>query len=326
MSTPYPDLGEPLPGRQSQSQCDKNKNRRWLSRSDEEIVEHMDNRKLSYRKGWPQLPPLPVTEIRNGARNAINDPQAVIDMVQVLCEAQNVHAFHIYFAFRVPEVQQEGEDYRTLVVTVDFSNDPIVFSLIVQIRKYLQQDIQHQQIIIEIIDHRAVHGLYSFAIPPSEAHLLDVWNSVFDVALEEICSQKERWLTIEMLYRGLEDDAARCPATLVITSPSAAADIWTHTIIPHIHKRLLVLSPSLRIELLCGSALEIASHGVPASIARTYRPVVSMGASIGQQDLKAHSGTAGGKVKLSDGMSYALTNHHVIRNDSIDNSECDKHI
>ena len=118
----------------------------------------------------------------------------------------------------------------------------------------------------------------------------------------------------------------RGPATLVITSPSAAADIWTHTIIPHIHKRILVLSPSLRIELLCGSALEIASQGVPASLARTYRPVVSMGASIGQQDLKAHSSTAGGKVKLSDGMSYALTNHHVTRNDSTDNSECDKRI
>ncbi|KAJ4989089.1 hypothetical protein SVAN01_05351 [Stagonosporopsis vannaccii] len=317
MSTPYTNFGEPPAGEQSRAQRDRIKKRRWLSSSDEEIAEHMDNRNLSYRKGWPQLPPLPVTETRNGARNAINSPQTVIDMVQVLCQTQNIHAFEIYFAFRVPVVQQAGEGYHTLVVTTDLSNDPILYSLIIQIRKYLQQYAQNQEIAIEIIDYRAVHGLFTFAIPPSEAHLLDVWQSVFDIALEEIHRRKERWLTIEMLYRGLEDDAARCPATIVITSPSASEDVWIQTIIPDIHRRVLVLSPSLKIELLCGSTIQITSGGVPP-IAQTYGHLVPMGSSIGQQALDNHSGTAGGMVKLSDGTTYALTNHHVIRNEAID--------
>ncbi|KAF2128006.1 hypothetical protein P153DRAFT_46479 [Dothidotthia symphoricarpi CBS 119687] len=306
MSAPYPSFGEPLPGG------------RWLSRSEEEIAEHMDSRNLRYRKGWPQLPPLPVSNIRNGARNTVNDPQAVIDMVQVLCQAQKIQPTDIYFAFRVPEVQQPGEQYHTLVVTADLSNDPILYSLIIQIRRYLQQDPRHQEISIEIIDHRVVHGLFSFAIPPSEEHLLDVWQPVFNIVLEEIRKQKEKWTTIEMLYRGLERDAARCPATVVITSPNAAGDIWIKAIIPDIHKRVLVLSPSLRVELLCGSSLHVASQGAIPD-AQMYEDHVPMGASIGQGDPEIHSGTAGGMVKLSDGTEYALTNHHVVRNDGLDN-------
>ncbi|CAO2654502.1 Nn.00g112350.m01.CDS01 [Neocucurbitaria sp. VM-36] len=320
MSTPGPNFSEPLQGGSSKSQRDKAKKRCWLSRSDEEIVEHMDSRNLPYRKGWPQLPPLPVSNITNGARNTVNNPEAVINTVQTLCQAQRIQPSQIYFAFRVPEVQQPGEQYHTLVVTADLSDDPILYSLIIQIRKYLQQDSRHQEISIEFIDHRVVHGLFSFAISPSEEHLLDVWQPVFDIVLEEIRKQKEQWITIEMLYRGLEYDAARCPATVVITSPNAAGDIWVKAILPDIHKRVRVLSPSLNVELLCGSSLQIDSQGESwLPDAETYQQHVPMGSSIGQRDLKIHSGTAGGMVKLSDGATFALTNHHVVRNDDLDN-------
>lgn len=252
MSSPNPNFGEPLAGGSSNVQHDKAKKRCWLARSDEEIAEHMDTRNLEYRKGWPQLPPLPVSEITDGARDTVNNSEAVIETVETLCRAQKIDLNSIYFAFRVPAVQQPGENYHTLVVTADLSNDPILWSLIIQIRQYLQQDSRHQETSIEIIDHRAVHGLFSFAIHWSEEHLLDVWQQVFDIALEEICKRKERWITIEILHRGLTDDRAQCPATVVITSPTAAGDIWLNAILPDIHKRVMVLSPSLKIELLCG--------------------------------------------------------------------------
>ncbi|KAH8702832.1 hypothetical protein GQ44DRAFT_783603 [Phaeosphaeriaceae sp. PMI808] len=318
MSASYSNFGQPLLGESSLAQRDRVKRRRKISRSDEEIEEEMDII-LPYRQGWPRLPPLPVSNITNRARNMVNNPQAVIEEVEVLCGAQKVHPINIYFAFRVPKVQQEGEDYHTLVVAADFTNTPIFRSLIIQIRKLLQQDSRHQEMFIEIIDHRAVHGLISFAIPPSEEYLLDIWQTVFDTVLEEIQRWKEQWITIEMLYRGIEHDAAKCPATVVITSPTAAADIWITAILPHIRERVMVLSPFLQIELLCGSSLHIASRGVIPHSQIYHKQLVPMGFSIGQRDLEVHSGTAGGMVKLSDGKTYALTNHHVVRNDDLDN-------
>lgn len=317
MSAPHPDFGESLLGISSKAQRNNAKKRRWLSRSDEEIEENMDRRNLPYRKGWPQLPPLPVSTITVGARSAVNDAHIIIDKVEVLCNAQNIQASWIFFAFRVPEVRQADEQYLTLVVATDFSINPMLFSLIIQIRKLLQQEPQHEEIYIEIIDEYVVGGLFSFAIPPSEEHLLGIWQPVFDIALEEIRKRKEQWITIEMLYRGMRNDVAKCPATVVITSPTAAADIWIETILPDIHKRIVLISPLLKIELLCGSSLYIASRGVPADV-ETYQQHPSMGSSIGQQDLEKYSGTAGGMVKLSDGATYALTNHHVVRNDDLD--------
>jgi hypothetical protein len=317
MSAPSPNSGEPHAHKCSKSEGDESKKRRWQSRSDEEIADEMDNRNLSYRKGWPQLPPLPVSTIRDGANNKVNDPVAVMEAVISLCQAQNVDIRDIYFAFRVPAVQEQDEDYHTLVVAADLSKDPLTHSLIIQIRKHLQQDPRHEEIFIEIIDHRAVYGLYSFAIPPSEEHLLDVWEQVFDMALQEICKHKERWTTIEMLYRGLENSAARCSATVVVTSPTAAKNVWIRLILPNIHNRILAVSLFLKVELLCGSSLQIASQG-KASDAQYYQKWVPMGASIGRQDLQSHSGTAGGVVKLSNGMVYALTNHGVVRNNDLD--------
>jgi hypothetical protein len=317
MSAPSPNSGEPHAHKCSKSECDESKKRRWQSRSDEEIADEMDTRNLFYRRGWPQLPPLPVSTISDGAYKKVNDPEAVIEAVTSLCQAQNIDIRDICFAFRVPAVQEPDEDYHTLVVTADLSKNPMTHSLVIQIRKLLQQDPRHEEIFIEIIDHRVVYGLYSFAIPPSEEHLLEVWEQVFDIALEEICKHKERWTTIEMLYRGLENSAARCPATVVVTSPNAAKDIWIRLILPNIHNRILAVSPFLKVELLCGSSLQIASQG-KACDAQYYQKRVPMGASIGRQDLQSHAGTAGGVVKLSNGMAYALSNHRVVRNDDLD--------
>lgn len=52
-----------------------------------------------------------------------------------------------------------------------------------------------------------------------------------------------------------------------------------------------------------------------------YQQPLNMGSSIGRQDLADQSGTAGGVVKLSNGGEYALTNHHVASNDSLNDRE-----
>lgn len=314
MSGSYAGFGEPT------QKTDKARKRRWLSRSDEEIAEHMDNRNLPYRKGWPQLPPLPVSQNRQGARSAVHDPDTIIEAVEMLCAVQHVQSANIYFAFRTPQVRQEGETYLTLVIAADLRHEPILFSLIVQIRKHLQQDSRNEEIAIEIIDERVLRGMFTFAISTSEWDLLDIWEQVYGIALTTIGENKERFLTMEILRRGLSNDAEQCSPTLVITSPTAAEDVWTNTILPSIHRHINALSPGLGVELLCGSMIHLSSGGIPQDI-KLYQNRVPMGSSIGQADLNNHSNTAGGMVRLSNGMSYALSTHHVIRNDELDEGE-----
>ncbi|KAF9694672.1 hypothetical protein EKO04_007343 [Ascochyta lentis] len=314
MSTQF---GSPTPGEPSAAERSRRLKRRWQSRSDEEIEQLLDNRNLGYRNGWPRLPPLPVSERKEGAKNMVSKPQDVIEATQTLCQTQRLDVHQIYFAFRTPEVTIPGEHYLTLVITVDLSDDPILVPAIVQIRKLLQQDAQNQEISIEIIDYRVVHGLYTFAVPPSKEHLLRTWKPVYDHILAEIHSQHEQWLTLEMLFRGLDDDAARCPATVVITSPTAGNTIWLESILPRIRQRIYPLDPHLKVELLCGTSVHIASQGCTID-GQAYNRQVPMGSSIGQWGVPNHSGTVGGAVKLSNGKTYALSNHHVVRNDTLD--------
>lgn len=314
MSSPYPNFGEPAqPGR-------KTTKRRWLSKSDEEIAEEMDTVNLPYRAGWPNLPPLPVNETTQGARVRVHDPEGTMEAVQVLCAAQKVYATRIYFAYRIPKVREYDEDYLTLVIAADLRHEPVLFSLILQIRKHLQRDVANEEIAIEIIDDRVVHGFYYFAIPRSDENLLNTWHHIYEVALTTILESKERFLTMELLYRGFSNDRRLSLPTLVITSPTAAKDVWTQTILPSIRRRINAEFPSLKVELLCGSNFCVSSSGRPQH-AQVYNHTVPMGSSIGQINLNDHSATVGGKVKLANGRSYALTNHHVIRNDKLDDCE-----
>ena len=43
-----------------------------------------------------------------------------------------------------------------------------------------------------------------------------------------------------------------------------------------------------------------------------------MGSSIGLQGSETASATAGGRVKLANGATYALTSHHVVCNEQLD--------
>lgn len=231
-------------------------NRKWKSRSDEEIVEHMDTRNLPHRKGWPQLPCLPVKEDRQGARSAVHNPDDMIESVHLVCHQHKLTAIQIYFSFRVPSVREKGENYLTLVVTADLSNDPNLFPLIVQIRKCLQQDSRNERIAIEIIDERVVHGLNTFNIKPRlDGKLIEDWDLVYDTALAIISGHNERMLTMELLRRGIFDDAEQCPPTLVVTSPTAGKDIWVQTIVPEIQRKIGALFPDLKVELLCGTSV-----------------------------------------------------------------------
>lgn len=157
----------------------------------------MDNRNLPYRKGWPQLPPLPVDTITKGACDTGKNWYAVIETVDAILKAQDILNSHICFAFRVPKVQQPDETYRTLVIRTGLSHNPIGSSLILRIRKYLQQDATRRDLFIEIIDERIIDGLFSFAIPPSMQDLVGNWEKIFNAVLDEIGQQKERWITMK---------------------------------------------------------------------------------------------------------------------------------
>jgi hypothetical protein len=120
--------------------------------------------------------------------------------------AQNIWVSSVYFAFRVPQVRSPGKHYHTLLIAADLSNNPSLDDAIIQTRKLLLEDEATLETSIEVIDSQVVHGLYSFAISPTEEHLLEVWNQVYDEVLSVMNNHNETWVTVEMLHHGVEED------------------------------------------------------------------------------------------------------------------------
>lgn len=270
---------------------------------------------VRYRYGSPQLPPLPVEERVHGARDLVNNPGRLIERASSLCDAAGIKKIRIYFAFRLPKVRDCDKNYLTMVVTIDMKNDDPSESAVESLMDLLKSN-NSQHILIEIIDDRVVDGLASFPIPPSSP-LLDDCQTVYDLVLKVIHENKEEWITLEMLLRGVHEDAARCVPTIVVTSPTAANDVWWDIILPNIRTAFDNLYAPLSIELLCGKSVYKASRDISPTF-KEYDTQVRMGSSIGQQHSSESTGTLGGRIRLSNNKVFGLTTYRVTRKESFD--------
>jgi hypothetical protein len=314
-------LGSPTPS--STAEVARRKKRRFQSRSDEEIEAEMDNRGLNYRHGWPLLPPLPVHTIMRGATLAVPNAAQHLSTAQDILLAQRIPTYDTFFAYGVPNnasLDEPEEAFLTLVVTVN-TGVPVTFvAPIIQIRQYLKTQEETRDIFIELIDYRAIDGLFTRPIHPKETAILEAWDEVRGLIEAQIHDFHEKWLSMELLHRGLMED--RCSPTVVITSPSAGNDVWTHTILPAIRQTLRNLTPLFGLEILCATTLVGVRKSNTLSV-ETYAKAVVMGRSIGISDNEKPAGTVGGFITLSDGKMYGLTSHHVVRDSLVDEGESD---
>jgi hypothetical protein len=307
----------------SAAEAERRRKRRYQSRSDEEIEAEMDNRGLHYRHGWPLLPPLPVETVYSGAFRAVHNAEQHLDKVENILHAQRVQTSNPFFAYRVPNNASDDEPidaFLTLVATVNTAVQTTFDDAIIQIRQYLKAQDETKDISIELIDYRAMDGLLTFPIHFKETAILEAWDQVSNIVETEISNFHEKWLSIELLHRGLIEN--RCAPTVVITSPSAGDGAWTKSITPAIRQRLRNLTPLLDVEVLCATTLFGVRDWNITSV-ESYGNAV-MGCSIGIANEKKHAGTIGGFVTLSDGKQYGLTSHHVVCDDLVDKGNSDQ--
>jgi hypothetical protein len=314
-------FGSPTP--LSAAEVPRRKKRRFQSRSDEEIEAEMDNRGLNYPHGWPLLPPLPVQTVTSGATLAVHNAAQHLSTIQNILLAQRIQTHDIFFAYRVPNdasYDEPIEAFLTVVATVNTAVPSTFVAPIIQLRQYLKTQEETRDIFIELIDYRAIHGLFTFPIRHKETAILESWDQVSNIAETEISNFHEKWLSMELLHRGLMEN--RCSPTVVITSPSAGNDTWTQAILPAIRQRLRNLTPLFDLEVMCATTLVGVRKSDTPSV-ESYAKAVVMGCSIGTPDDRKHAGTVGGFVTLSDGKTYGLTNHHVVRDGLVDEGKSD---
>lgn len=309
-------FGSPIP--LSPAEAARRKKRRYQSRSDEEIESEMDNRGLNYRHGWPQLPPLPVQTFIQGASLAVHNAPQHITRVQNILAVQRIQTYDVYFAYRVPNDAKHDEPveaFLTLVVTVNTSMSVTFVAPIIQLRQYLKSQEETTDLFIELIDYRAIDGLFTIPISHKDTAVLDSWDHVGSLVTSEISGFHEKWLSIEVLHRGLIEH--RCSPTIVIASPTAGDEIWIKAIVPAIRQKLRNLNPLFNVEVLCAKTLTGICKSDTLCVG-SYAKAIAMGSSIGIPNDKEHAGTVGGFVTLSNGKTYGLTNHHVVRDDVVD--------
>jgi hypothetical protein len=91
----------------------------------------------------------------------------------------------------------------------------------------------------------------------SEKAALVAWQGpgcpLFNEVMEVL--EGHRWIDINLLHRGLEDDPKKCPVTVVIMSPTAGEDVWWDTLVPELERRVQAVLPEVEVELLYGEGL-----------------------------------------------------------------------
>ncbi|KAI9765044.1 MAG: hypothetical protein M1840_007869 [Geoglossum simile] len=299
------------------------KKRRFLSRSDEEVVEEMDM-ELKYRQGWPTLPNLPLLTEYGNTEEYFGEHfhTAHIPTIKSILESQRVEHFLVTPCHRVHTGCEPDELTATLLVLSSVGSGSW-FHAIKEIRKYLAG--QALDIAIEFIDRRAYGGLSSFTILPSETKIINFWLMIWERIRTVLNSSGQPWSTVDVLYRGLGGTREECFPTIIISTSTPSDTAWRTGIIPAIRQISL---PHLHVELLYGCFVACVDERDGDKAGRvltikSFQNVLSMGTSCGPQD-GGGSGTLGGAITLHRGEqnlgTFALTNGHVIRSQRYDDA------
>jgi hypothetical protein len=160
----------------------------------------MDKPNLSYRKGWPDLPPLPVGTIMEEAKSSVENWNARLETVRSILKAQDVESYRVFFAFRVPQDTDGSlvhDGYLTLIIAIDTTVESRIHRAIVHIRQSLKSHESTKLVTIEAIDYRVLdRGLCTVPLGKSNKRLLDVWPEVCDMVRTEISANNQQWPSI----------------------------------------------------------------------------------------------------------------------------------
>jgi hypothetical protein len=98
-------------------------NAKYTATDDKAIYLELDDRYLSYRMGWPRLPPLPLLNLPRAAHLWITDLDPIISQVGALFKACPITLIGAGFTYRTPfnlaTVRHGIDNHHTLLILVE---------------------------------------------------------------------------------------------------------------------------------------------------------------------------------------------------------------
>jgi hypothetical protein len=258
-SPPETSLPEPSPQDTTPtSLCHPNE--KYTATNEKDIYLELDDRCLSYRMGWPRLPPLPLLNQPQGADLWVTNFDAIMSQIDALFKSCPITLLSAAFTYRTPfnlaTVRHGIDNHHTLLILVVYPRVEqlgIVCRLIVQIRKILMQEVGTRHTYIEVLDYRATPELRSYAI--ESGHLFWVRRELIrEVVMQEIAEQGQTCLRVEFMRRGVFEWERRglCPVTVVVSTLTAGDEVWWKVTIRKARKRLDGILRNVMVEVLQG--------------------------------------------------------------------------
>lgn len=280
-------------------------NERRLNSCSDEIEENIDCR-LSYRRGWPILAPLPLRHEYDLQSYLFPDSGKHIGKIWSLLEGLKPRQTLICVVHRAPyQVTETRASSATIFAAISNPNVESRHVAVREIRKNLaSQDIH---VAIELIDEGAMF-MKTYSILPSETLTIQHWKNLHD-RVTDYLDDNIPWISIDVLHRGLDRSREKCPATVVITAQDAADSRWWGEILPQLRS---LCHPS-EVELVNGdgssSAPELDRRQLTIN---DFSSNIRLGGNCGLADTSGR-GSLGGAIRLGrDGQEigvFALSSH-----------------
>ncbi|KAJ8108152.1 hypothetical protein OPT61_g8373 [Boeremia exigua] len=150
----------------SEEQKANMKREQLLSASPKDIEATMDTKALPYRRGWPELLPLPLQITDHHLEKAfkLTEQIDITQKARAAIESQLLHAPILELVYRVPEDTATNgtvdlAPYLTLLFTADFINDSHKINACISSDAYLKAIVDPADATVDIV---AVHGLNPF--------------------------------------------------------------------------------------------------------------------------------------------------------------------
>jgi hypothetical protein len=276
------------------------KERRIMSRSDQEIIDELDVR-LPYRMGWPK--PLPVLPVRQtpilGETEYAAKFSSVARGFQAILDAERIHGSpRLVFRHSYEEKVPSEED---VTILVDCKVGAISWlNPLKEARKLLARHEIHFR--VEFLDSD-IPSRFNHAISPNDP-IASEWKLHNRARVLSVVEEAD-WQTVNVFRRGNSHEPSECPLTLLITAYDTHEDYWWDHLMPNIEKFW-----RHKVELNAATNILSTDQG---SVLKS----LSMGSSIGVKGA-TESGTLGGSLTLrwnnGDKAAVGLTNHHVVAN------------
>lgn len=296
------------------------KNRRFLSRSDEEILDEIDAR-VDHRMGWPKpLPVLPLNLITiYDEAKYIPNLGEVREAIRNILDTQRIAWYdRFYLAYHHPFGTRPTESDITYIIQCRKENIPWIHAL-KEVRKYLSGRNIHYR--VEFIDFEAANPR-RFNILPGDP-IVNLWSSYYKAKIINTIKDTA-WQAVNVFHCGHGTKREHCPITVIISAWDAQQDVWWERLLPAIRAFWPMAVQLQGGQNLRGADLDVHSCARALRMSAFTGPL-EMGCSVGMKG-EPSGGTLGGALELewADGsrMKFGITNHHVVLEGKIDSGKC----